>query len=116
MSIKSLVQFIIILLIILIIGGVYLNYFQTKQSVVQEIELSEKINSDKLIELEKKISDLELENSKLKSKAEVSNKSKSDISQKSIKIKEPENKIDEIQEKSKSLKKAPEEKKKKKLK
>ena len=116
MSIKSLVQFIIILLIILIIGSVYLNYFQTKQSVVQEIELSEKINSDKLIELEKKISDLELENSKLKSNAEVSNKSKPDISQKLIKIEEPENKIDEIQEKSKSLKKAPEEKKKEKIK
>ena len=43
MSIKSFIQFFIILLIILIIGAVYLNYFNTKENVIDEMELSEKI-------------------------------------------------------------------------
>ena len=81
MSIKSFIQFFIILLIILIIGAVYLNYFNTKENVIDEMELSEKINTEKIIELEKKVSNLELENKKLKNNTKQTNKSELNVSE-----------------------------------
>ena len=55
MSIKSLVQVVILLLIISIIGGVYYKYFDTKNNVVEEINSLELNNNEKLKDLEKKI-------------------------------------------------------------
>ena len=55
MSIKSLIQIFILILIILIIGGVYYQYFNTKKNAVIEIDLSKKENQQKIEQLEKKI-------------------------------------------------------------
>ena len=59
----------------------YLNYFNTKESVIEEMELSEKINTEKIIELEKKVSNLELENKKLKNNTKQTNESALNISE-----------------------------------
>ena len=71
MSIKSLIQIVILLLIPIIIGAVYLEYFDEKKSVVEEIKLSEDIKNKKLLELEKKISELELKNNNLSKKLQT---------------------------------------------
>ena len=68
MSIKSLIQFFIILLIIVIISAVYFKYFETNKSVVEEISLSEKKMDEQLENLEKKIIDLERKNNELSKK------------------------------------------------
>ena len=54
MSIKSLIQSLILLLIISIIVGVYLKYFDTNKDIVEEVSLSKQNELDKLLELEKK--------------------------------------------------------------
>ena len=64
MSIKSLIQVLISLLIILIIFWVYLEYFNTNRKVVEEI-LPSKTDIEKL---ESKISDLEIKNKELTQK------------------------------------------------
>ena len=64
MSIKSLIQVLISLLIILIIFWVYLEYFNTNRKVVEEI-LPSKTDIEKL---ESKISDLEIKNKELTKK------------------------------------------------
>ena len=58
MSIKSLIQIVILLLIPIIVGAVYLEYFDEKKSVVEEIKVSEDIKNKKLLDLEKKILEL----------------------------------------------------------
>ena len=65
MSIKSLIQILILLLIFSIIGGVYYKYFDTKKDIVEETNFSEIVNQDKINELERKIIELELKNNKL---------------------------------------------------
>ena len=70
MSFKSLIQFLILVLIILIIGSVYLNYFDAKKNVIEETDLIEKNNKHQIKELEKKISNLELKNIELNKKFE----------------------------------------------
>ena len=70
MSLKSLIQVFILLLIILIIGGVYYNYFDTKKNIVEEENSLAENDDVKLEELEKKILDLELKNIDLKNKLE----------------------------------------------
>ncbi len=65
MSIKSLIQIFILLLIVLIIGGVYYKYFEANKSIVEEVNLSNLKNSDQLKKLESKISELEIKNKKL---------------------------------------------------
>ena len=65
MSIKSLIQIVILLFIVFIIGAVYLKYFDTKKNFVDEASLNETNNNDKLKELEKKLLDLELKNETL---------------------------------------------------
>ena len=85
MSIKSLIQVFILLLIILIIGGVYFNYFETKKNIVEEINTITENNDAQLEELEKKILDLELKNIELKNKLETKS---SDKKKKEDKIKE----------------------------
>ena len=78
MSIKSIIQSLILLLIVIIVGGVYFKYFDTKKNLVDELTLSNETNQEKLEELEKKISDLELKNKQLNQKIKndkiVSNK------------------------------------------
>ena len=74
MSIKSFIQVFILLLIILIISSVYLKYFDTKRNVSEEIEKTKLDNVSEISELEKKISDLELENKNLNDKIENNNK------------------------------------------
>ncbi len=62
MSIRTLIQICISLIIFLIIGWVYFEYFNTNKKIVEEIvPLENNIN-----QLEKKISDLEIQNKELK--------------------------------------------------
>ena len=70
MSFKSIIQIFIFILIILIVGGVYYKYFDTKKNTVEEINTLENIKEDQLRELEKKINDLELKNKQLSKKIE----------------------------------------------
>ena len=68
MSIKSLIQSLILLLIVIIVAGVYFKYFDTKKNLVDELTLSNETNQEKLEELEKKISELEQKNKQLNQK------------------------------------------------
>ena len=68
MSIKSIIQSLILLLIVIIVTGVYFKYFDTKKNLVDELTLSNETNQEKLEELEKKISDLEQRNKQLNQK------------------------------------------------
>ena len=65
MSIKSFIQILITLVIILIIAGVYYKYFNTNIKVVEEINSLEIDNQEQFNELEKKISELETKNKEL---------------------------------------------------
>ena len=65
MSIKSLIQIFIAILIILIIAGVYYKYFDTNKKIVEEINTLENDNKEQLKALEKKISELETKNNEL---------------------------------------------------
>ena len=73
MSIKSLIQIIISILIIIIIGVVYYKYFNTKENIVEEIKIYENENSNQLKELEKKIFELEIKNKELSNKLDNDN-------------------------------------------
>ena len=68
MSIKTVIQFFIILLIVTIIGAVYLNYFETKKNIVEEVSISEKKRDEHLEKLEKKIEELEKKNNEINNK------------------------------------------------
>ena len=70
MSIKSFIQILILLLIPIILGVVYFKYFDEKKSVVEDIKLSEDIKNKQLLDLEKKILELELKNNNLSKKIE----------------------------------------------
>ena len=70
MSIKSSIQIIIFLLIILIVGSVYYKYFNINKNLIEEFKSSEINNKDQIKELEKKIINLELKNSQLNNKIE----------------------------------------------
>ena len=70
MSIKSLIQILILLLIPIILGVVYFKYFDEKKSIVEDIKLSEDIKNKQLLDLEKKILELELKNNNLSKKLE----------------------------------------------
>ena len=59
MSLKSIFQIFILLFIVLIIGSVYIKYFDTKENVVNELRLINENNEEILTELEKKIFNLE---------------------------------------------------------
>ena len=105
MSIKSLIQIMILLFIALIIGLVYFNYFDTKKNFVDEASVIESKNNDKLKELEKKLLDLELENEtlnqRLKNKENILNNSLSNSIEKRVE-KNSDIKSDKITEKSKN--------------
>ena len=76
MSVKTFIQVLILSLIILIIGGVYFKYFETKKNIVEEVNLSNLKNNEQLEQLKSKISELELKNEQLSEKIKNS-KSKS---------------------------------------
>ena len=59
MSIKSLIQIIVLFLIIGILGGVYFEYFSNKKNIIEESNSLELENLEQIKQLEKKISDLE---------------------------------------------------------
>ncbi len=107
MSIKTFIQVLILSLIMLIIGGVYLKYFETKKNIVEEVNLSNLKNNEQLEELKSKISELELKNEQLSEKIKNSkNKTveitaKTEESTKQIK----ENKDTSIDQKEKTEKK-----------
>ena len=86
MSIKALIQFFILLLIVTIISTVYFKYFENKKNFVEDISLLEKNRDEQLKKLEKKIEDLEKRNTQLNNKIEE-NKNKS-FQKKSLEIKE----------------------------
>ena len=65
MSLKSIIQIFVILLIILIIGGVYLHYFKSENILVEEVMLSENENTKQIEELQRKLTILELKNKEL---------------------------------------------------
>ena len=71
MSVKSFIQILILLLIPIIVGLVYFKYFDERKSVVEEIKLSEDIENKKLLDLEKKILELELKNNNLSKKLQT---------------------------------------------
>ena len=93
MSIKSLIQSLILLLIVIIVAGVYFKYFDTKKNLVDELTLSNETNQEKLEELEKKISDLELKNKQLNQKIK-----KDKIESNKLSVKEDKKEIDLIKE------------------
>ena len=86
MSIKALIQFFILLLIVTIISTVYFKYFESKKNFVEDISLLEKNRDEQLEKLEKKIEDLEKRNTQLNNKIE-DNRNKS-FQKKSPEIKE----------------------------
>tara|TARA_B100001175_G_C19403068_1_gene587268 strand:+ start:200 stop:952 length:753 start_codon:yes stop_codon:yes gene_type:complete len=65
MSIKSLIQILILILIFSIIAGVYYKYFDINKKIVEETNLQEINNQEQIKELERKISELEYKNSEL---------------------------------------------------
>jgi len=71
MSIKSLVQILILLLITLIIVFVYFKYFNTDDKIIEEINSPKINNEEHLKELEKKITILEIKNEELISQIET---------------------------------------------
>ena len=93
MSIKSIIQSLILLLIVIIIAGVYFKYFDTKKNLVDELTLSNETNQEKLEELEKKISDLELKNKQLNQKIK-----KDKIESNKLLVKEDKEEIDIVVE------------------
>tara|TARA_Y100000741_G_scaffold363663_1_gene352463 strand:+ start:673 stop:1473 length:801 start_codon:yes stop_codon:yes gene_type:complete len=68
MSLKSLIQIFILLLIIVVIGGVYIKYFDNKENIVEVVEIQEQNDKNQIEQLKKKIIDLELKNKELNSK------------------------------------------------
>ncbi len=82
MSLKSIIQFFIILLIILIIGGVYFKYFETNKNIIEEINSLETNNLNQIEEMEKKISDLELKNKELSNKIADGQNKRQDLNKK----------------------------------
>ena len=103
MSIKSFIQSLILLLIISIIVGVYLKYFDTNKDIVEEVSLSKQNELNKLSELEKKISELELKNKELNEKIEKGEISKNIIED--TKLNGKEIKINETKKDKKVIKK-----------
>ena len=74
MSLKSLIQILILLLIFSIIGGVYYKYFDLNKDIIEETNILEIDNQEQIKALEKKISDLELKNNELIKNIKSNNK------------------------------------------
>ena len=87
MSLKSLIQIFILLLIVLIIGGVYYNYFDTNKSSFEEIDTKDLENLNQIEELENKIAKLEYDNKMLNVKINNEKKNISEISSDNLEVK-----------------------------
>ena len=85
MSIKSLIQILILSLITIIIVVVYFKYFETKKNIVEEVNLSNQKNTDQLKELEAKVSELELKNKQLNEKINNNKNKTVEITTKTLK-------------------------------
>ena len=59
MSIKSFIQILLLILIISIITAVYFKYFDINKNIVEEINSVEIDNQEKIVDLEKKLSELD---------------------------------------------------------
>ena len=59
------------MLIPIILGVVYFKYFDEKKSIVEDIKLSEDVKNKQLLDLEKKILELELKNNNLSQKLQT---------------------------------------------
>ena len=70
MSVKSFIQIFILFLIISVVGGIYFKYFNENEKIIEEINTLETDNKDRLVELEKKISELESKNTQLSQQIE----------------------------------------------
>ena len=104
MSVKSFIQILILFLIMFIVGGVYFKYFETKKNVVEEINLEENSINNQILDLEKKISQLELKNINLHKKLENELEKKivvDDLNVSNVEIKKQEKK--EIEKKNKKI-------------
>ena len=85
MSIKSLVQILILVLITLIIISVYYKYFNINDKIVEEINSPKIKYEEQLKELEKKITILEIKNEELISQIETNKENlKTNILQKNV--------------------------------
>ncbi len=107
MSIKSLIQVLLILLIFLVVGLVYYEYFNINKKNVQEIEESAIITENQFNELEKKIEDLEIKNKELISKVEENKnitQNEPNLVEKKIDINNQSNLVKEEIENNKNLK------------
>ena len=100
-----------------IVGSVYFKYFETKKNVVEEINLDQNNINNQILDLEKKISQLELKNINLNKKlenelekknivedlnvsnVEIEKQDKKDEERKNKKIEVKENKKDNIKKK-----------------
>ena len=99
MSIKSFFQILILIFIIVIIGGVYIKYFNNDQNIVQETITSETNNLEQIKELEKKLLDLEIKNQELNNKIKNRN-GKNVLTEKKVKVehkKEVKTKIETVE-------------------
>ena len=85
MSIKSFFQILILIFIIVIIGGVYIKYFNNEQNIIQETITSETNNLKQIKELEKKLLDLEIKNQELNNRVKNSN-NKNVLTKKKIQV------------------------------
>ena len=113
MSIKSLFQILIICFIIVIIGIVFVKYFNNKQNIIQETITSENNNLEQIKELEKKLLNLEIKNQELKNKI-LNNNSKNVFTEKKEEVEDKEKinrKIKTIDNTIKNVKKKPDTKK-----
>ena len=82
MSIKSFIQILLLILIISILTVVYFKYFDIDKNIVEEVNLIEIDNQEKIIILEKKLSELETKNNELKKIIENKGKNLKNISSK----------------------------------
>ena len=85
MSIKTLFQILILFFIIMIIGGVYINYFDNKDNIIQETTTRENNNLEQIKELERKLLNLEIKNQELNEKI-LNNNSKNILTETKIEV------------------------------
>ena len=109
MSIKSLFQILILCFIIVIIGSVYVKYFNNKQKIIQETAISENNNLEKIKTLEKKLLNLEIKNKELNDKI-INNNSKNALLEKKTDFEDKEEIKTKVEDKE-EIKKIVEDKK-----
>ena len=98
MSIKTLFQIFLLCFIIMIIGGVYVNYFNNNDNIIQETSTKENNDLEQIKELEKKLLNLEIKNQELNEK--ILNNNKNILTETKVKAKPKEK--EEIKKKFKN--------------